>query len=182
MAQERQEGQQQEGIGLQLGDFSSDHHYLIFKIGGELYAIEILLVQEIIRYEEPTKISNTNPAIRGVINFRERVIPIIDMNRKFNFPEQEYDAFNVVIILETEKKLMGIVVDEVSDMMTFEPHQIQDVDSEFADDIKTQHLKGMARQGKQIIQILDPLRVLSFQELKEVRDINKRQEEIKGDL
>ncbi len=166
MAQE--ESSTLKAINEQLGANATDDQYITFRIGDEEYGIDIMLVQEIIRYSKPTRVFNSNPVIKGVINFRGRVIPIIDMHRKFNLPEQTYDNFTVVIIIEVEQKTMGMIVDRVSDIMSFKNEDLQLVDREFATDIKTEHLKGMGKSAERIVLLLDPKRVLSVEEMNQL--------------
>lgn len=152
--------------------FSSENQYVTFRIGSEEYGIDIMLVQEIIRYKKPTRVFNSNPVISGVINFRGKVIPVIDMHRKFNLlSEQKHDEFTVIIVIEVRQKTMGMIVDRVSDIMSFQSKDIQLVDQEFADDIRSEHLQGMAKSDDRIILLLDPDRVLSFEELKQAQEI-----------
>ncbi|OEH85941.1 chemotaxis protein CheW [Desulfuribacillus stibiiarsenatis] len=141
-------------------------------MGQEEYGIDIMLVQEIIRYERPTKVFNANPSIKGVMNFRGNVIPIIDMRKKFNLPKSEYDEHTVVIVIEVNQKTLGMIVDRVSDIISFPVKDIQYVDREFAEDMMTEHLKGMAKTGKRIIMLLDPLRVMSFEEYKQLKEVS----------
>jgi len=162
--------QNQHSIG-----FSAENQYVTFWIGAEEYGIDIMLVQEIIRYHQPTRVFNSNPVISGVINFRGKVIPVINMHHKFNLHStQEYDEFTVIIVIEVNNKTMGMIVDRVSDIMSFQAENIQVVDREFADDIRSEHLKGMAKSADRIILLLDPERVLSFAELKQVREITAK--------
>ncbi|UMZ75054.1 chemotaxis protein CheW [Natranaerofaba carboxydovora] len=164
-------------LNQQLLNVSRENQFVTFTVGEEEYGIDILLVQEIIRYHKPTRVFNTNPVINGVINFRGKVIPQIDLRKKFNLPEVEYDNFTVVIVVEVENKTMGLIVDRVSDIVSFDTEDIQVVDKEFAEDIKTEHLKGMAKTDDKIILLLDPYRVISFEELAKVQEINKMDSE-----
>ncbi len=170
--------QEQTGIGAlsiqtqQSTGTSTENQFVTFQIGEEEYGIDIMLVQEIIRYKKPTRVFNTNPVIKGVINFRGIVIPVIDMHRKFNLlSEQKYDEFTVIIVIEVQGKTMAMIVDRVSDIMSFQAEDIQLVDKEFADDIRSEHLKGMAKSEERIILLLDPERVLSFEELEQAEEI-----------
>ncbi len=178
MTNEQQHNEQQqmestalEGINGQFGNGETENQFITFRIGEEEYGIDIMLVQEIVRYSKPTRVANANPFIKGVINFRGQVIPVIDMHRKFNLPQQEYDDFTVVIIIEVQHKTMGMIVDRVSDIMSFKNEDIQVVDQEFADDVKTEHLKGMGKSGDRIVMLLDPNRVLSFKEMKQLEQV-----------
>ena len=156
----------------QATSFSTENQYVTFWIGEEEYGIDIMLVQEIIRYKKPTRVFNANPVISGVINFRGKVIPVIDMHRKFSLlSAQKYDEFTVIIVIEVQGKTMGMIVDRVSDIMSFHADSIQFVDKEFADDIRSEHLKGMGKSDERIILLLDPERVLSFEELEQVEKI-----------
>ncbi len=165
-------------LNQQLANISTENQYVTFQIGDENYGIDIMLVQEIIRYNQPTRVFNANPVIRGVINFRGKIIPVIDMHRKFNLDAQKCDEYTVVIIIEVNDKTMGMVVDRVSDIMSFNGEDIQVVDREFADDIKTEHIKGMAKVDNMIVMLLDPDRVLSFEELKQLENVKEMEERL----
>ncbi len=158
-------------LSQQMGSKSTDNQYVTFKIGDEEYGIDIMLVQEIIRYRQPTTVYNSDPVIRGVTNFRGKVIPFLDTHRKFNLPEADYDDFTVVIVIELQGKTMGIIVDRVSDIISFTQEEIQIVDQEFADDIKTEYIKGMAKKDHRIIMLLDPRRLLSFEVLESIEEV-----------
>src|SRR6476646_9933685 len=88
--------------------------FLTFRLGAEEYAIEILKVQEIRGWETPTAIANTPEFIKGVINLRGIIVPIVDLRLKFRLGQAQYDEFTVVIILSVARRVMGIVVDAVS--------------------------------------------------------------------
>ena len=98
---------------------------LTFKLGGEHYAIDILKVQEIRGYEVVTRIANAPPSVKGVINLRGNIVPIIDLRIRFHLPQAEYDNFTVVIIINVGNRVVGIVVDGVSDVVSLSPEQIQ---------------------------------------------------------
>ncbi len=171
------EEQERVGGGMNMMDqqtnsATDENQYVTFKIGEEEYGIDIMLVQEIIRYHKPTTVFNANPVIRGVTNFRGKVIPIIDMHRKFNLPEAEYDEFTVVVVIEVNGKTMGMIVDRVSDIMSFSSDDIQTVDQEFAEDIKTEHLKAMAKSEGRIIMLLDPNRLISFEDMSKINQMS----------
>ena len=99
--------------------------FLAFTLGDEEYGIDILKVQEIRGYESPTRIANSANYIKGVINLRGTIVPIVDMRIKFNLGEPTYDKLTVVIILNLDRRVIGIVVDSVSDVMTLTPEQIR---------------------------------------------------------
>lgn len=91
--------------------------YLTFRLDKEEYGIDILKVQEIRGYEKPTRIANAPNFIKGVVNLRGTIVPIVDMRLKFSCSKAEYDGFTVVIILNLRHRIVGIVVDSVSDVM-----------------------------------------------------------------
>ncbi len=164
------------GIRQETDAGTTENQFVTFQIGEEEYGIDIMLVQEIIRYKKPTRVFNNNPVIGGVINFRGKVIPVINMHRKFNLPPGEYDEFTVIIIIEAEKKTIGMIVDRVSDIMVFNDEDVQLVDKEFASDIKTEHLKGMGKSGERIVLLLDPYKILTLGELQDIQKAAGQQE------
>lgn len=99
--------------------------YLTFRLGEEEYGIDILKVQEIRGYEQPTRIANSPAFVKGVINLRGVIVPIVDLRLKFALGSAAYDDFTVVIILNLGTRVVGIVVDSVSDVMELSPEQIR---------------------------------------------------------
>ena len=99
--------------------------YLTFTLGSEEYAIDILKVQEIRAYESPTLIANAPPFIKGVINLRGIIVPVLDLRIKFNLDMIEYTPFTVVIILNVARRVIGVVVDSVSDVISLIQSQIE---------------------------------------------------------
>ena len=101
------------------------HEYLAFTLGSEEYGIDILKVQEIRGYETVTRIANAPEFIKGVINLRGIIIPVVDMRIKFKLGAPVYDQFTVVIILNIGGRIVGMVVDSVSDVTTLTPEQVK---------------------------------------------------------
>ena len=99
--------------------------FLTFKLGPEEYGIDILKVQEIRGYENPTRIANAPSFIKGVVNLRGVIVPIVDLRIKFGLGEPHYDELTVVIILNVAKRVVGIVVDSVSDVLALSAEQIK---------------------------------------------------------
>src|SRR5688572_6428837 len=99
--------------------------FLAFKLGAEEYGIDILKVQEIRGYEAVTRIANAPEFIKGVINLRGIIIPVVDMRIKFKLGEPVYDQFTVVIILNINGRVVGMVVDAVSDVTSLTEDQIK---------------------------------------------------------
>src|SRR4051812_11574072 len=99
--------------------------FLTFTLGDEEYGVDILKVQEIRSYELVTAIANSPDFIKGVINLRGVIVPIVDLRIKFNLPKVEYSEFTVVIILNLAERVIGVVVDSVSDVVSFIPGNIK---------------------------------------------------------
>src|SRR5262245_476209 len=99
--------------------------FLTFRLGQEEYGIEILKVQEIRGYDTVTRIANAPDYIKGVINLRGVIVPIVDMRIKFNLGTAEYTPCTVVIILNVAGRIMGVVVDSVSDVAALAPAEIR---------------------------------------------------------
>ena len=107
-----------------LGQLGS-RECLTFRLGDEEYGIDILKVQEIRGYENPTRIANAPSFIKGVINLRGVIVPIIDLRMKFNLGEASYDAFTVVIIMNVAGRTVGAVVDSVSDVLELKAEEVK---------------------------------------------------------
>jgi purine-binding chemotaxis protein CheW len=117
--------------------------FLTFRLGAEEYGIDILRVQEIRSYENPTRIANAPAFIKGVINLRGVIVPIVDLRLKFNLSEAEYNAFTVVIILNIAKRVVGAVVDSVSDVLELDGNQIKPA-PEFNSMLEFGYITGLA--------------------------------------
>jgi purine-binding chemotaxis protein CheW len=99
--------------------------YLTFRLGGEEYGIDILRVQEIRSYEAPTRIANAPAFIKGVVNLRGVIVPIIDLRLKLACDSADYNGFTVVIVLNVHHRVVGVVVDSVSDVLELNGEQIK---------------------------------------------------------
>ncbi|ROH86093.1 chemotaxis protein CheW [Pseudomethylobacillus aquaticus] len=138
--------------------------YLTFVLGEESYGIEILKVQEIRGYDTVTKIANTPAFIKGVVNLRGRIVPIVDLRIKFNLGKIEYDEFTVVIILNLGGRVVGIVVDGVSDVMALQQEHIRNV-PELVSSIDTQYILGLATVEERMLILVDIERLMGSQEM-----------------
>lgn len=134
--------------------------YLTFRLDREEYGIDILKVQEIRGYEPPTRIANAPSFIKGVVNLRGTIVPIVDMRLKFNCAKAEYDSFTVVIILNLRQRIVGIVVDSVSDVMGLLPDQLRaapEIDSV----IDAESVIGLGSLGERMLILLDIEKLMS---------------------
>jgi purine-binding chemotaxis protein CheW len=133
---------------------SEPQEYLTFSLGEEEYGMDILRVQEIRGYDAVTKIANAPDFIKGVINLRGVIVPILDMRIKFNLPKITYDQFTVVIVLNIGKRVIGMVVDGVSDVLTLAPEQVRAA-PEFSSTLDTQYLTGLGSVDERMIILVD---------------------------
>ena len=115
---------------------------LAFKLGAEEYGIDILRVQEIRGHEPPTRIANAPAFMKGVVNLRGVIVPIVDMRMHFMLDDVKVDAFTVVIILNVAGRTLGIVVDSVSDVLELHPEQIKPA-PEFNGNVSSSHITGL---------------------------------------
>ncbi len=140
------------------------NEFLSFKIGTEEYGIDILKVQEIRSYEPPTRIANAPPFIKGVVNLRGVIVPIIDMRLKFNIEQVRYDSFTVVIVLNIGKQVVGMVVDSVSDVLTLMPEELQAV-PEFNSAVDGDHLLAIGTVNDRMLILIDIEKLMTSDEM-----------------
>lgn len=139
---------------------TSLREFLAFKLGAEEYGIDILRVQEIRSYEEPTRIANAPPFIKGVVNLRGVIVPIVDMRLRFNLESVNYDSFTVVIVLNIGHRVVGMVVDAVSDVITLTPEQLRPV-PEFSSAIASDHLLAIGAVDQRMLILVDIEKLMS---------------------
>jgi purine-binding chemotaxis protein CheW len=134
--------------------------FLTFTLGNEEYAIDILKVQEIRGYESPTLIANAPPFIKGVINLRGIIVPVVDLRIKFNLGKIEYTPFTVVIILNVAGRVIGVVVDSVSDVISLTSAQIRPA-PDFSGTFDTKYILGLASQESRMMIVTDIERLMT---------------------
>ncbi len=146
----------------------ADQEYLTFELDNEEYGVDILCVQEIRVWSPVTQIPNTPDYLKGVINLRGVIVPIVDLRERFNRSAKDYDATTVVIVLQgrinNKKSIVGIVVDAVSDVHKVEHHEVKEA-PDFGSQIDNRFLKGMATVEGKIIILLDSDKLLDVEEL-----------------
>ena len=130
------------------------NEFLTFRLGEEEYGIEILKVQEIRGYDSITQIANAPEFIKGVVNLRGIIVPIIDMRIKFRLGNADYDQFTVVIILNVAGRVMGIVVDGVSDVISLEAEQMRPTPG-FGSVIDTEYIMGLGTVDERMLILID---------------------------
>lgn len=151
--------------GLPLaGAATSIREFLAFKLGDEEYGMDILRVQEIRSYEEPTRMANMPAFIKGVVNLRGVIVPIIDMRVKFNLAQVNYNTFTVVIVLNIGKQVVGMVVDGVSDVISLTAGQLRPV-PEFSSAISNDHVLAIGSVGSRMLILIDIEKLMSSAEM-----------------
>jgi len=152
---------------------STAGQYLTFFIAGEEYAASILKVREVIEYDTLTTVPNTPPWIRGVVNVRGSVIPVVDLGVKFGLPPSTISRFSCIVITEVDsdgdKLTLGVLADSVSRVIEFAPNEIE-APPPFGTRVKIEYLLGLGAIGKKFCQILDIDKVLSAEEFLAVSD------------
>ena len=153
-----------EQLAAPAGVTGINNEYLTFKLGEEEYGIDILKVQEIRGYDHVTRIANTPGWLKGVINLRGTIVPIVDMRIKFNLGRAEYDQFTVVIILNVAKRTVGMVVDSVSDVLTLAGEQIRPA-PELSGTMDTRYIMGLGTVEGRMIILADIERLMTSREM-----------------
>jgi purine-binding chemotaxis protein CheW len=138
--------------------------YLTFRLGGEEYGIDILRVNEIRGWETPTAIANTPDFIKGVINLRGIIVPVIDLRLKFRLGSADYNDFTVMIILRVAQRVVGIVVDAVSDVITLTPEQTRPA-PDFGAALDTRFITGLGTVDDRMLILVDIERLLTSDEM-----------------
>ena len=134
--------------------------FLAFTLGKEEYGIDIQKVQELRGYDAVTRIANTPEFIKGVVNLRGIIVPIIDMRIKFNLGTPVYDQFTVVIILNIGGRVMGMVVDSVSDVITLTNEQLKPA-PQMSSIVETDYLLGLGTVEERMLILLDIDKLMS---------------------
>jgi len=138
--------------------------YLTFTLGNETYGIDILKVQEIRGYDTVTHIANAPDFMKGVINLRGVIVPIVDMRIKFKVGEATYHEFTVVIIMNVLDRVIGMVVDGVSDVVALMPEQIRPA-PEMGAAMDTHYITGLGTQNDQMLILIDIEKLMSSEEM-----------------
>lgn len=137
---------------------TNGEQYLTFLLANEQYAVDILCVEEIRSWEQPTKIPNAPYYVKGVINMRGTIVPIIDLRLKFNVGQADYSAVTVVIVLTVEieesSRTIGFVVDAVSDVLNAEQSEIKNAPA-FGGCVPQQYIEGLINTSDNVVTLLN---------------------------
>ena len=146
------------------GNNTVGSEFLTFTLGSEEYGMDILKVQEIRGYDAVTTIANTPDFIKGVINLRGTIVPIVDLRIKFHLGTVEYNQLTVVIILNLGHRVVGIVVDSVSDVLALTPEQIRPT-PDLSAGLDTQYITGLGTVGERMLILVDIEKLMSSHEM-----------------
>jgi len=143
--------------------------YLVFQLAGEEFGIQVQKVREIMGVQDITQVPQTPPYVKGVINLRGKVIPVVDLRLKFTMPSVEYTQRTCIIVVEAAGErgpmLMGVVVDAVAEVLSVSPGEVEEAPS-FGHDVDTSYILGLGKVKGQVKILLDIDRVMTARELK----------------
>jgi purine-binding chemotaxis protein CheW len=150
-------------LNHRIGLTTDGSQFLTFNLGDEFYGVDILRVQEIKGYTAVTKIPNTPAHIKGVLNLRGTIVPIVELRTKFALPTIEYTTFTVIIVVVVRDKVMGLVVDSVSDVLNIDAKDIQPP-PKFGAKVDVSFINGIGKSGDKLVALLDIDRLLMDEE------------------
>ncbi len=143
---------------------SATLQFLTFALGAEEYGVEILKIQEIKGFSAITPLPNAPPYVKGVMNLRGTIVPIVDLRKKFGMPEEAYTAFTVIVVVQVQGQIMGFIVDAVSEVLTVSETDIQPT-PDLHGQVDTTFLNGLAKTGEKLVILLDIDKVLTAGEI-----------------
>ena len=156
---------------------SDDQQFLTFNLAEEFYGVDILKVQEIKGYTNVTKIPNTPDYLKGVLNLRGTIVPIVDLRMKFGMGVTEPTSFTVVVVVNVRNRVMGFLVDAVSDVLDLNAKEIQPP-PDMGTTVDITFVAGIGNANDHLVTLLDIDRVLTNEEIKVVGDLPANAEAI----
>jgi len=161
-------------MGINSSGHVDQKQYVTFMLGNENYGIEVLRAKEVLYMIEITKVPNTMNFMKGVIDLRGEIVPLVDLRVKFDLEEKEYGENTVIIIIEYELMLIGMIVDAVSDVLNIPVNDIKDV-VHFSRElnIESDYLAGIGRVEEKLIILLDVDRILTAEEIRGIEKNSK---------
>jgi purine-binding chemotaxis protein CheW len=151
--------EQLDTLSNQISFATDGSQYLTFRLGEEEYGVEILKVQEIKGYSTVTPIPNMPAYLKGVMNLRGTIVPVVDLRSKFAMAEADYNQFTVIIVVTVGTKVMGLIVDAVSDVLNIPKADVQ-ATPDFGGQVDARYINGMAKTGEKLVVLLDIDRVM----------------------
>ena len=141
--------------------------YVTFRISKEIYGVDVARVQEVLNLVEITYMPNFSSFMKGVIDLRGDIVPLIDMRMKFKIEEKEYDENTAIVIVELHDKLFGMIVDTVLDVVNLSIDEVSESDN-LSDEHEREFVKGIGRINDNLIIVLDVNKLLSNDDLKQI--------------
>ena len=138
--------------------------YVIFSLSEQIYGIEILKIREVVSYRKITPLPNMKEFIKGIINLRGVILPVFDLREKFHLPETAYTPFHSIVVMEISGRVMGVIVDEISDVLEILPEEVQ-ATANLPPGVQPEYIKGIGKKERELIVLLDMDRLLSPEEL-----------------
>ena len=151
--------EQLDTLSNQISFATDGSQYLTFRLGDEEYGVEILKVQEIKGYSTVTPIPNMPAYLKGVMNLRGTIVPVVDLRSKFAMAATDYNQFTVIIVVTVGTKVMGLIVDAVSDVLNIPKGDIQ-ATPDFGGQVDARYINGMAKASDKLVVLLDIDRVM----------------------
>jgi purine-binding chemotaxis protein CheW len=148
---------------------SQENKYLLFKLGDEVYGIQILYVTDIIEMQKITEVPDMPEYIRGVINLRGKVIPVMDLRLRFGLPWREYDDRTCIIVVNLESTAIGFIVDTVAEVHDIAEQDISPPPTFKSEGGKEQYISGLGKIGDEVKILLDVEKILHRDELEELK-------------
>ncbi len=143
---------------------TSGNQYLTFRLLDQDFGVDILCVQEIKNYSQITPIPNTPACVKGAMNLRGTVVPIVDLRIKFGMPEKEYDQYTVIIVANVGVRVIGLVVDAVSDVINVSEEDFEP-SPDFGSDVDTTFMVGLAKSEDRLTTLLDLEKLVGAEQL-----------------
>ncbi|HEX2954744.1 MAG TPA: chemotaxis protein CheW [Bacillota bacterium] len=142
----------------------SDIQHVVFTIYTEEFGIDILDIKEVVKYVQPLPVPNAGKFVKGIINFRGEVIPVIDLRGLFGLMSMSVDENTAIVVVEIKHKIFGLIVDHVTDVMSI-PEALIRPHAEFEPDGKGMYVKAVGDFGKRMVFLLDLVKILEFQQI-----------------
>ncbi len=156
-----------EAAGLKISDREEYLQLVTFKIGDEEFSVPILKVQEIIRITDITRVPSAPHFVEGVINLRGKVIPIIDIRKRFGLPCLDCDGSSRIIVVDSGNKVVGLIVDSVSEVLRL-PRSTVEPPPSMTGGVESEYIEGIGKLGERFVALLDVDRILTGSQMAEL--------------
>lgn len=149
-------------------DSVQQNKYLLFPLSGEMYGVGIESVVNIVEMQKITAVPDVPPYIKGLINLRGNILPVVDLRLRFNLPPREYDDRTCIVVLRSQEKTFGVIVDTVAEVQEIPPEAIDPPQLVLGGTASQVFLKGIGKVGDSIRLLLDVDRILGQTDLENI--------------